>query len=118
MRASIIKLMRMASFVICAIVIVSFGIFAAEQTQGASKHQQEEIANGNATASQSTSAHTKQSSLHKAIDEASAQLTSPFSGLLSGAESEWVIRGANLLLALAVYGFGLSFLARFLLVRT
>ncbi len=55
--------------------------------------------------------------MHRTIDEASEELTSPFAGLVSGSSSEWVIRGVKLLLALAVYGFGLSYLARVLRVR-
>ena len=42
----------------------------------------------------------------KAIDEASGELTSPFSGLLSGSSSEWAIRGTKLLLALLVVWVG------------
>ena len=55
--------------------------------------------------------------MHSRLDEASEQLTSPFAGLVSGSSSEWVIRGVKLLLAFAVYGFGLSYLARVLRVR-
>jgi hypothetical protein len=56
-------------------------------------------------------------SVHKAIDEASNTLTSPFAGVTAGSTSQWAIRGANLLLALVVYGFGLGFLARLIAVR-
>lgn len=55
--------------------------------------------------------------MHKAIDEASGQLTSPFSGIVSGSSSEWATRGAKLVLALLVYGFGLGYVARALRVR-
>jgi hypothetical protein len=114
--SGLIKLMRLASVAICVIVVLSFGIFAVEQTSGASRRQQEEIVHGGPpAASQHTSTH--ESGVHKAIDEAATQLTSPFAGVVSGTDSEWVIRGVKLLIALAVYGFGLSFLARMLLVR-
>jgi hypothetical protein len=111
----IVRLLRLASFVICLIVVASFVIFAAQQTKSASK-QQTEAVSGNSSAS-STKTSTHESSLHKDIDEASTELTSPFAGIVSGSSSEWVIRGVKLLLALVVYGFGLSYLARVLRVR-
>lgn len=107
-------LMRLASIVICLIVIASFVIFAANQTGSASTHQQEEIS-GRVTTQKTPSKH--ESTVHKTIDEASDELTSPFSGISSGWSSQWAIRGANLLLALIVYGFGLGFLARAVRVR-
>jgi hypothetical protein len=114
--SSIVKLLRFASIAICVIVIASFAIFVLGQTSSASKHQSEEVSNGpNVTTSTGPGAH--ESSIHEAIDEASQQLTSPFAGVVSGSSSEWLIRGVKLLLALAVYGFGLSYLARVLQVR-
>ena len=115
MTSLIVRLLRLASFVICLIVIASFVIFAAQQTKSASK-QQTEAVTGNSSAS-SSKTPTHESGLHKDIDEASTELTSPFAGIVSGSNSEWVIRGVKLLLALVVYGFGLSYLARVLRVR-
>jgi hypothetical protein len=117
-------LLRLASVVICLIVIASFAIFAINQTNSASTHQQEEL-NGGAvttTTSPQTSSSSKtsaphESTLHKAIDDASNALTSPFSGITSGWSSQWAIRGVNLLLTLIAYGFGLGFLARVIRVR-
>jgi hypothetical protein len=117
--SSIAGLMRLASVVICLIVIASFAIFAIDQTKGASAHQQQELTVGTRDAPGDTpkSAPAHESGLHEAIDEASNQLTSPFSGVTSGSSSEWAIHGVNLLLALAVYGFGLGYLARVIRVR-
>jgi hypothetical protein len=110
----LVKVIRFASIAICVIVVASFAIFALGQTKTASKHQAEEVSNGpNVT----TTATTHEDGLHKAIDEASQQLTSPFAGVVSGSSSEWLIRGVKLLLALVVYGFGLGYLARVLRVR-
>jgi hypothetical protein len=120
----IVRVLRIASLIICAIVIASFAMFALDQTSTASGEQQQQVAAaGGVTASQpagasqsgSTSSH--ESSLRKAIDEVASKLTSPFSGIVSGAESEWVVRGVETLLALLVYGFGLGFIARTLRVR-
>lgn len=106
-------LMRLASIVVCLIVIASFAIFVVNQTSSASTHQQEEVSGRVAT----KKAPTHESTAHKTIDEASNELTSPFSGISSGWSSQWAIRGVNLLLALIVYGFGLGFLARAVRVR-
>jgi hypothetical protein len=116
---SIAKLLRFASFVICAIVIASFAIFALNQTSTASKHQSEEVSNGPSSAvteAAGRASKTHEGSVHKAIDEASSQLTSPFAGVVSGS-SEWLTRGVELLLALVVYGLGFGYLARVLTVR-
>jgi hypothetical protein len=122
--SSIAGLVRLASIAICLIVIASFAIFAVNQTSSASTHQQEAIGGGPAPAtanSQTSGSHRAapphKSTLHKAIDDASDELTSPFSGLTSGSSSQWAIHGVNLVLALIVYGFGLGFLARVIRVR-
>jgi hypothetical protein len=112
--STLVKLLRLASLLICAIVIASFATFTVEQTKTASGHQTEEIA-GAAKPLPSTPAH--EGTVHKALDEAFDELTSPFAGIVSGTSSEWAIRGVKLLLALLVYGFGLSYLARVLRVR-
>ncbi len=125
MLSSIVRLLRFASFVICTIVIASFVIFAVTETKSASSHQTEEIA-GHQSATTSTSPGAAGSrerskahvgSLHRTIDEASEQLTSPFAGIASRSTSEWASRGVKLALALAVYGFGLGYLARVLRIR-
>jgi hypothetical protein len=123
--SSIAGLLRMASLVACLIVIASFAIFVADQSGSASTHQQE-VVNGGAASTTTTpatpgspktsSAHT--GTLHKTIDDASNELTSPFSGVTSGSSSQWAIRGVNVLLALIVYGFGVGFLARVIRIRT
>ena len=124
MLSSLAGLLRLASLAICLIAIASFGLFAFDKTRSASTHQQG-LLNGGAppTATAATgpspanSSSGQKSSVHRAIDDASNALTSPFSGITAGSSSQWVIRGANLLLALIVYGFALSFLARVIRVR-
>jgi hypothetical protein len=123
--ASIVRLLRVASIAICLIVIASFVVFAVDQTKSASTHQQEVLVGRSPTATSGSSAphaagagaSTHESGVHKAIDEASSQLTSPFSSVVSGFSSEWAIRSTRLLLALLVYGFGLGYVARALRVR-
>ena len=110
----IVRLLRIASLVICLIVIASFAIFVVDESKAASAHQTQEISSG---PSATTKSSAPPGGVHKAIDEASEKLTSPFAGLVSSSNSEWLIRGVKLLLALAVYGFGVSYLARVLHVR-
>jgi hypothetical protein len=117
--ATIGRLLRLASFVICVIVIASFVVFAVDQTKTASGHQQEQLAtSGSSSGAQgSKGGGSHKSGLHKAIDEASSELTSPFSSIVSNSNSEWAERSFGLLLALLVYGFGLGYLARTIRVR-
>ncbi|MGH2854535.1 MAG: hypothetical protein ACRDLF_10155 [Solirubrobacteraceae bacterium] len=106
-------ILRWASRVICLIVIASFVIFAVGQTSSASTRQQEEL-NGTSTAATRPS---HKSAAHKAIEEAAGKLTSPFSGITAGANSQWMVRGVGTLMALLVYGAGLGYLARVLRIR-
>ena len=117
MVSSIVRLLRLASLVICAIVIASFAIFALNQTKTASKHQTEELTAGSATHSASgggakSSETVHEGSVHRDIDDASREFTSPFAGVVSGSNSEWLSRGVKLFLALLVYGVGVGFVAR------
>jgi hypothetical protein len=114
------RLLHFASVVICLIVVASFALFAVSQTNSASAHQQQVLneAGGSNTrtgASSSTSSHS--STIRKTLDEASSALTSPFSEVFASSNSEWAKRGVRLLLALALYGFGLGYLARMIRVR-
>lgn len=105
--------MRLASIVICLVAVVSFTLFAVNQTGNASTHQQQEL-NAEATA---PATPPKESSLRRSVDDVSEAIASPFSAVTAGSSSQWLIRGVNLLLVLLVYGFGLGFLARLIRVR-
>jgi hypothetical protein len=113
--SSLAKLMRLASWVICLIVIASFLIFVVEQTSSASTHQQEELIEHPSSSSAPATKH--EGTVHKKIDEASDFFTSPFAGVVSGSNSEWLIHGVKTVLALLIYGFALSYLARVIRVR-
>jgi hypothetical protein len=121
---AVVKLLKLVSVLACLIVIVSFSLFAIRQAEGASERQQSEVLNGAPVpaseavpgAAQAKPPHA--GAVRKAIDEASSKLTSPFNGIDSGSHSEWTIRTLRLVLALAVYGFGLGFLARTMRVRS
>ncbi len=115
---SIAKVLRLASFLICAIVVASFAVFAVERTDTASRHQQELLGGGSSRSSSgSAPASPRQSAAHRRLEEASNALTSPFTGLLRASKSEWATRTAKLVLALLLYGLGLGYLARALRIR-
>lgn len=127
MSSTVVRLLRLASTAICLIVLASFLTFAVDETKSAAGRQQELLNAGaqtaTADASSPASATTPpraahKSTVHKAIDEASSGLTSPFAGLISASSGEWATRAVRLLAALLVYGFGLGYLARALRVRT
>jgi hypothetical protein len=116
--------LRLASFVLCLIVIASFALFAINQTSKASAHQQQELneaapvtAAGPSQGSPAPRVHSGKSSARKVVDEAADAITSPFSAATDATSSQWLKHGINLLLALLVYGFGLAFLARVIRVR-
>jgi hypothetical protein len=121
--------LRLASILLCLVVTVSFALFAISQTSNASAHQQrelngevsppEEAARSGEGAAQTTApaGQAAKGSARRRIDEVAEAVTSPFSGVADGAGSEWLKRGLLLTLTLAVYGFGLGFLARTIRVR-
>jgi hypothetical protein len=111
----IARLLRLASWIVCLIVIASFLVFVVEQTSSASTHQQEEV--NEHPSSTGAPAPKHESTVHKKIDEASNFFTSPFAGIVSGSSSQWVVHLVKTALALLVYGFGLSYLARVIRVR-
>jgi hypothetical protein len=121
--SSLATLLRLASWVICLLVAASFLVFVVDQTNTASTHQQKELSelpsstNAPADADPSTPAPKHESTLHKTLDEAANVFTSPFSAVVSSSHSQWVIRGVKTLLALLVFGLGLSYLARAIRVR-
>ena len=119
---AIVRLLRFTAFVTCGIVIVSFMIFAVGQTKSASGTQQAALTIGTATASTTSPATgvpapAPKSGLHRAIDGANERLTAPFDGIVPASTSEWLDRAVKLVLALALYGFALGFVARWFKVR-
>jgi len=113
--SSLAGLLLLASRIVCLIVIASFVVFVVNQTSSASTHQQNEL-NGSSSPAPASGAKHK-STLHRTLDETSDALTSPFAGVVSGSNSEWVTHIVRTVLALLVYGFGVAFLVRFIRVR-
>jgi uncharacterized membrane protein YsdA (DUF1294 family) len=123
--SSVARVIRLCSFVGCIAVLASFALFAVDQTRSASIEQSRKVepalstataASGSAGPASAAAASHRHGSLRRTVESASNTLTSPFSGVVSSS-SEWLDRAVKLALALAVYGFGLGYLARVLRVR-
>jgi hypothetical protein len=112
--------LRLASILLCLIVGVSFALFVIDQTSNASAHQQHTVnaPNEQPPSGNPTTTRGGEGSARKKIDQAAEAVTSPFSGVTEGWSSEWSKRGVLLLLTLAIYGFGLGFIARIMRVRS
>jgi hypothetical protein len=113
-------LLRTAALVASAIVLVSFGLFAIDETRDFSNRSVDAVAgleatrSANPTAGEERARERAHNSLREAIDDADDILTAPFAPVTKRSESSWVRRGIPTLLALVIYGFGLAFLARFM----
>jgi hypothetical protein len=117
MVSALARLLRLAAIAMCLVTVASFGLYAINQTDNASAHQQETLATGTTEPTQLQTSETHTKGVRGVIDEVAKALTSPFDGVTASSNSEWVKRGAGLGFALLVYGFGLGFIARFVRVR-
>jgi hypothetical protein len=112
-------LLRTAAIAASAIVLVSFGLFAIDETRDASKRSVAAVEGLEATraadptTSEERARERTHGSVREAIDDADDVLVKPFASIADGSSSSWVRRGIPTLVALFVYGFGLAFLARF-----
>jgi hypothetical protein len=117
-------LLRTVSIVAGAIVLLSFALFAVDETRDASEQSVQAIAGLEATRSADPSARQERarerahSRTRETIDDADDVLVAPFGSIVSRSDSSWVRRGVPTLLALGIYGFGLAFLARYARGRT
>jgi hypothetical protein len=109
------RLLRTASVVLCALVIVSFAAFAVDQARDASERQQDlaaGILEPDPTERAERAREREHGDVREAIDDVNDVLLAPFAWVVDSDEI-WVQRGVPTLLALLVYGFGLSFVARY-----
>ena len=112
-------LLRTVSIGATAIVLLSFALFAIDETRDASQKSAAGIAGLEATRASDPSPRQERarerahSRTREVVDDADDILVAPFAPLVSGSDSSWARRGVPTLLALVIYGFGLSFLARF-----
>jgi hypothetical protein len=108
--------LRWASTIACAILVVSFVLFAVEQSKAGSKDQVNKVEGVNQPSpSQKTERQRekKHSDVREAIDDANDVLTEPVAGIVDTG-SIWVKRIVTTALALLLYGVLLRILAGYL----
>jgi hypothetical protein len=96
----------------CALISVSFMLFARDQVAGASKHQQNEIVASAPTTTAPIPVHHAHGQPRLFIDDAARSLTAPFRAIVQS-NSAWVLHAIPTVLGLLVYGVGLGYLARY-----
>jgi hypothetical protein len=118
------RILRTTSIVASSIVVLSFLLFALDETRDASNASAAAVAGLEATRTSSPTAGQERarerahSRVREAVDDADDILVAPFAPVTENTSDSWVARGVPTLLALAVYGFGLSLLARYARGRT
>jgi hypothetical protein len=106
------RFIKLASFACCALVLLSFLMFARDQTAGASVHQQTELASGSNTPTVAPTPTKPHAQPRRFIDGAAKTLTAPFDAIVQSSNA-WVKHGLPAAFALIVYGLGLGYLARY-----
>jgi hypothetical protein len=100
------RLLKWASTIACAILVLSFGLFAIDQAKGGTQRLENKVGGINdpapsaQTEKQRERAHGK---VREAIDDADDVLIEPFSSVVTSG-SVWAKRGVALGLGLLVYG--------------
>ena len=106
------RAIKLISIACCALVVVSFAMFARDQMAGASAHQQTELASGNNASTVPVAPSKPEGQPGRFINQAAKTLTSPFHAIVRSSNA-WVEHGLPALVALLVYGLGLGYLARY-----
>jgi hypothetical protein len=101
---------RIVAIALSALVAAGFLGFAADQMSDASAKQQTVLADPEP--GQERARERGHGDARELVDDANDGLLKPFASVTDGSSSDWVRRGVPTLLALAIYGLGLGFLAR------
>lgn len=116
-------LLRLVSVLASLVVVVSFILFAIDESRAASDASRAQIAGQRAaavpdpTAQQERARERAHSKPRELVDDANDVLVRPFAWAAKNSTSTWARRGIPALLALLVYGLLLGFLARVIRVR-
>ena len=105
-----VGIVRFVSLIACLIVAISFVNFATNQAGQGTSHEVGLLAGP------ATSKNSKPDSVTQQITDVSNKLTSPFQNVL-GTSSAWPLHISQLVIALLLYGFGVSFVLRVLQMR-
>ncbi len=112
--------LRYVAVLASAIILVSFSLFAIDETRSASVQSRAAIAaqevagrDPEAAAAVERLRERRHSRVREGIDDANDLLTRPFSPLVRDSGSIWMRRTVPSVLALLLFGAGFAFLARF-----
>jgi hypothetical protein len=107
-------LIRIVAVVACAIVAIGFFAFANDEaTQGSSKQVQrvqQAMDNPSPSANEEQLRQRRHGKVRETVDDANDVLLKPFAGIVAS-KDPWVTRIVPTVLALLVYGLGLTLLA-------
>lgn len=101
--------LRTLSLLACLVVVLSFALFAVDQMTAASDRQANSLAASPVGPTAPTSRPAAPA--RRDIDRLSSELTSPFANV-TGSSNRWAMRTSQTLIAVLIYGLGVSFLAR------
>jgi hypothetical protein len=112
------SLIRYVAIGISLVVVLGFAMFAIDETDKGSKHQQAKLERELGTTvapdeRQEAARERDHSPVREGIDDVNDVLLRPFADLVDS-DNAWVNHGIPTLLALLIYGFGLGLLANML----
>jgi hypothetical protein len=111
------RFLRLTAFACCALIVLSFTLFARDQMAGASVHQQTALVAGRPSTPANGAPSKPRAQPRRFIDGAAKVLRTPFDAIVQSSNL-WVKEGLPTLFALIAYGIGLGYLARFASVRS
>ncbi|MEX2193788.1 MAG: hypothetical protein WD844_00750 [Thermoleophilaceae bacterium] len=103
-------LLRLASTAATVLVVVGFALFALDETREGSAATVSRIADASGGAAE-RERESHNGGVREAIDDVNDVLLTPFEGIVSGTDSEWVRHGVPALLGFLLYGLALRLLA-------
>jgi hypothetical protein len=111
--------LRTLAVLASGVVVLSFALFAIGETRAASRRSSDAVAGRQAARTPDPSPRQERArerahgTAREFVDDANDILVSPFTAIAPDDAGKWMRRGIPAALAVLVYGFGLSFLARY-----
>lgn len=103
--------LRYFSVIASVLVIAGWLAFAVDQTRDGSQASQAGITNQVVANPPVTEVH--HGAVRQKLDDVNRTLLTPFRGITSSTDGDWVRHSVPAVLALLMYGFGVGYLARF-----
>lgn len=113
------SILRYASIAITAILVLSFVMFVSDQSSSGTASEVATLNSQNGSTTTPTAPAPKPPAKEhgeprSTIDKVAADLTRPFEGFAGNSKSKWARKGIPTLIALLIFGFGLSLLAGYM----